>query len=420
MQKIMTGKQLIEYLTAKDKGNRKFDLHCHSEVSDGNKDLIGLLLEAKANGLDLLVITDHDTAKVFEPIFNGSIDPSIFGVQVTTGVEVTTLTEHGMVETLMYGFDYKQYNDYQYAENSDFRYLTREFKLKRNFDIFRQRLACAYKAGLITEEQADIRNYIKLTEPNKTEEIPFVEFGKDITTLIKSTNLTSPFEEIRSTIAQLKGKDEPICHNGGVELAESVIIDGRIYSVSYDYFNSQLFAAIKQNPDGQRYLDEFAKPGGEVGIRTFGEFSRFITQNPANPIYVKPDGFWPTQKELVEFAHKLGGIAVLAHPYNYPQLEATPDEIMQTAVDNGVDGIECMYGFATYKEMVHIKHFAEAQDRPLVLTGGTDKHKDFTNVENTIPWTLGQTVRTKLEITTENLANIEELAALQDSLAEAQ
>ena len=420
MKNMMTGKELIEYLTAKDKGNRKFDLHCHSEVSDGNKDLIGLLLEAQANGLDLLVITDHDTAKVFEPIFDGAIDPGMFGLQVTTGIEVTSLTEHGMVETLMYGFDYKAYNDYQYAENSDFRYLTREFKLKRNFDIFKQRLAYAHKAGLITEEQADIRNYIKLTLPGKTEEVPFIEFGKDLSTLIRNKGPQSCFEEIKASISESRGEITPICQNGSLQLAETVVVDDKIYAVSYDYFNSQLFGAIKQNPEGQKYLSEFVKPNGEVGISNFGEFSRFITQNPANPIYVKPDGFWPTQKEIVDFAHKIDGIAVLAHPYNYPQLEATPDQIMQTAVENGVDGIECMYGFATFEQMLHIKHFAEAQDRPLVLTGGTDKHKDFTNVERTIPWTLGQTVKTGLEITTENLSNIETLATQASMLQEAQ
>ena len=137
MQKMMDGKGLITYLTSKTQGNRKFDLHCHSEVSDGNKDLVGLLEEARDNKLDLLVITDHDTAKVFEPVQNGEVNPEDYGVKMTTGVEVTTLTEHGMVETLMYGFDYAKYNEYQYAKESDFRYLTREFKLKRNFDIFK-------------------------------------------------------------------------------------------------------------------------------------------------------------------------------------------------------------------------------------------------------------------------------------------
>ena len=412
MSKLMTAQHLVEVLKDKNK-NTKLDLHCHSDVSDGVKSLVELMLEARENGVEVLAITDHDTAKVFEPIAAGLINPEDYGIKVVPGVEVTTYTEQGMVETLMYGFDYVNFHDKQQAIGSDFKFLTREFKLKRNFDVFKQRLESARQFGLITDEQADIRNYIRLTSPEEGGvPIPFIEFNRGEEFLIRNLN-GSPLQNASS-----QGRD--ICHNDNVRLAETVVIDGKIYSVSYDSFNSKLFAAIKQNPVGKGYLDSFLKPDGNVGVETFGDFLRFITQDPANPIYVSPEGYYPSIEDNVRFGHSVGAIVGLAHPYNYPQLTATPDAIMQIAIDSGVDFLECVYGFANIEQMNHINNVAQNQDREILLTGGTDKHKNFTDVAETEPWTLGTTVRTGLEITTQNIQNIDKIYANSLIMEEAQ
>ncbi len=324
----------------------------------------------------------------------------------------------------MYGFDYDKFNAYQRATGSNYQFLTREFKLKRNFDIFKQRLMLANNVGLITEEQADIRNYIKLTSPTEgATPIPFIEFDKSVSCLIKKargndkSEHSSVFEEITRQI----GASGNICHDGSVELAESVVIDGRIYTVSYDWFNGQLFSAIKQNESGVEYLNNLTKPDGSVGIKSFGEFMRFVLQDPKNPLYITPEGFYPTMEDNNALAEALGCDWGLAHPYNYPQLSASPDEIMQTAIESGAKFIECAYGFANLEQMSHIKSFCNGLNSMVYYTGGTDKHKDFTDVAETTPWTLGHAVKTDMDITTENLQNVESiyLSSLQD-LSEAQ
>lgn len=418
MDKLMTAQHLIDVLKDKNK-NTKLDLHCHSDVSDGVKSLVELMMEARENGVEVLAITDHDTAKVFEPIAAGLVNPEDYGVKVVPGVEITTYTEQGMVETLMYGFDYVKFHDKQQSSDSEFKFLTREFKLKRNFDVFKQRLEKARQFGVITDEQADIRNYIRLTSPEEGGvPIPFIDFNKGEEFLIRGVDGT-PVANSQSLTFDGEGKGD-ICHNDNARLAETVVIDGNIYSVSYDSFNSKLFGAMKQNPVGKEYLDNFVKPDGNVGVTTFGDFLRFVTQDPENPIYVSPEGYYPSIEDNVKFGHSVGAIVGLAHPYNYPQLSATPDAIMQIAIDSGVDFLECAYGFATLEQMNHINNVANSQDREILLTGGTDKHKNFTDVAETTPWTLGTTVRTNLEITTENIQNIDKIYLDSQDLCEAQ
>ncbi len=79
MDKLMTANALRMVLEDKSK-NTKFDLHCHSVVSDGTKTLVELLQEAKANGVKVFSVTDHDTAKAYEPVATGIVNPKDYGV----------------------------------------------------------------------------------------------------------------------------------------------------------------------------------------------------------------------------------------------------------------------------------------------------------------------------------------------------
>ena len=93
---------------------------------------------------------------------------------------------------------------------------------RQNFDVFKQRLESARQFGLITDEQADIRNYIRLTSPEEGGvPIPFIEFNRGEEFLIRNLN-GSPLQGDNS-----QGGD--ICHNDNVRLAETVVIDGKIY-----------------------------------------------------------------------------------------------------------------------------------------------------------------------------------------------
>jgi len=62
-----------------------YDLHSHSNASDGALDPSALLRHAADSGVDALAITDHDTLDAF-----GRIDGPAAGVQLITGIELST------------------------------------------------------------------------------------------------------------------------------------------------------------------------------------------------------------------------------------------------------------------------------------------------------------------------------------------
>ena len=91
---------------------------------------------------------------------------------------------------------------------------------------------------------------------------------------------------------------------------------------------------------------------------------------------------------------------------------------MQEAYEQGVDGYECFYGFATFQQMSEVKQFAEECDREMILTGGSDSHKYHTDPLKTIPWTVGFAPTTQMDITTYNLQNVYELNTMDQAISQ--
>ena len=61
----------------------RMDCHMHSTVSDGSFTISQLIERAKQNGLDAIVLTDHDTLSQRNQI------PETEGVQVFAGIEIS-------------------------------------------------------------------------------------------------------------------------------------------------------------------------------------------------------------------------------------------------------------------------------------------------------------------------------------------
>lgn len=81
----------------------------------------------------------------------------------------------------------------------------------------------------------------------------------------------------------------------------------------------------------------------------------------------------PDPKELISKIHACGGIAVLAHPYNYSKM--TQEELLDyihELMEYGLDGMEVYYS----KNTPEINEYYEklAKDLNLVATGGSDFH----------------------------------------------
>lgn len=97
-------------------------------------------------------------------------------------------------------------------------------------------------------------------------------------------------------------------------------------------------------------------------------FSRYIGDHC--PCFVPKSRF--TVKECIELIHRVGGLAVLAHPmlYGYSQSEVT--QILRSLKQEGLDGVECLYSTHKKEETTHLLQVC--LNLKLFPTGGSDFH----------------------------------------------
>jgi len=81
----------------------RLDLHLHTTCSDGSLPPPDLAAAAKASGLDVIAVTDHDTAAGVEPARGAAAAAG--GPQVVAGTELTCSLGGAEVHLLGYGID---------------------------------------------------------------------------------------------------------------------------------------------------------------------------------------------------------------------------------------------------------------------------------------------------------------------------
>ncbi len=78
------------------------DLHTHSNRSDGTDTPTELIENAKAAGLDVVALTDHDTTVGWA---EAEVAAERVGIRLVKGLEVSTELEHRSIHLLGYGVD---------------------------------------------------------------------------------------------------------------------------------------------------------------------------------------------------------------------------------------------------------------------------------------------------------------------------
>ena len=82
----------------------KIDLHSHTTASDGNTPPRDLVRLAKASGVDVLAVTDHDTVDAIPECLE---EAGAVGVRVVPGIEMSALFEGEGVHVLGLGIDWR-------------------------------------------------------------------------------------------------------------------------------------------------------------------------------------------------------------------------------------------------------------------------------------------------------------------------
>jgi predicted metal-dependent phosphoesterase TrpH len=80
----------------------KIDLHTHSNRSDGTDTPAELVENAKAAGLDVVALTDHDSTEGWREAEQAA---ARVGITLVHGIEVSTLLDGKSIHLLGYGFD---------------------------------------------------------------------------------------------------------------------------------------------------------------------------------------------------------------------------------------------------------------------------------------------------------------------------
>jgi len=78
------------------------DLHMHTSCSDGLDSPLALLTRAKARGVSVASITDHDTTKAYDKARKAAGE---LGIELVTGIEVSSFYKEGSVHILGYFVD---------------------------------------------------------------------------------------------------------------------------------------------------------------------------------------------------------------------------------------------------------------------------------------------------------------------------
>ena len=80
----------------------RIDLHTHSSVSDGTDTPAELVRKARAVGLDVVALTDHDT---FDGLDEAATEGERLGIRVVRGMELSCSRRGDSVHVLAYGAD---------------------------------------------------------------------------------------------------------------------------------------------------------------------------------------------------------------------------------------------------------------------------------------------------------------------------
>ena len=98
----------------------------------------------------------------------------------------------------------------------------------------------------------------------------------------------------------------------------------------------------------------------------YGEmYHKLFDKDSPESVLVTPK--YPDIEEVLTAIHDAGGIAVLAHPYFFDNLDSLP-----RLIENGLDGIEIWHPCATEEQQAELKKIATKNK--LLMTGGTDFH----------------------------------------------
>ncbi len=101
-------------------------------------------------------------------------------------------------------------------------------------------------------------------------------------------------------------------------------------------------------------------------------FRRNEVYNPKSKLFVDQTSLYPSLSKVVEIIHSCGGVAILAHIFEYSNSNSLFNNLEEFISMYDIDGIECVYPTFSTLEISELVRFCESKN--LIITGGSDYH----------------------------------------------
>ena len=152
-----------------------------------------------------------------------------------------------------------------------------------------------------------------------------------------------------------------ICDKHGLIYDESNI---RRPEKASEYVEIAIYEELMAHEENHKILGDF--------IESYVLFFRKGLANAESSYFMNYADFRPHYKEVIDIIHKAGGLAFLAHPFEY-KFEDTIGFINKLQKDAKLDGLECYHPSAEVdnKHDILVKY---ARQNNLFISGGSDYH----------------------------------------------
>lgn len=133
-----------------------------------------------------------------------------------------------------------------------------------------------------------------------------------------------------------------------------------------DFFERSFYEEIIKYPENLDIVNEDI-------FKTFSDFFRKGLTNKKSKLFLNAIEFKPSIEEIINLIHDNGGIALLAHPFQY-KFNDTEDFLNKIISESKLDGIECFYTTFSDEQSKYLVEFAKENN--LLISGGSDCHGD--------------------------------------------
>lgn len=131
-----------------------------------------------------------------------------------------------------------------------------------------------------------------------------------------------------------------------------------------DFFERSFYEEIIKYPENLEIIDENI-------FTNFSDFFRKGLTNKDSKLFLNAIEFKPSIDEVIKIIHECGGIALLAHPFQYKFID-TEDFLEKVINESKLDGIECFYTTFNEEQSKYLVQFTKENN--LLISGGSDCH----------------------------------------------